>query len=343
LTRASRTEGTPTVPCRWLLRLENLLRGTDAENALTRDADTWLNWQQKLDEPSAFVPVDPPTPKPPVEARPRRLSVTQVETWMRDPYAIYARHVLGLRALDPIDADPGAADYGSLIHKALDLFVRENPGPVADDALDQLLDAGRRAFGNMLDRPGIRAFWWPRFERIARWFVEVERERRAGLRATAGEVRGSLTLDAPAGPFELTAVADRIDTLADGTLAVIDYKTGAPPHKREVAAGFAPQLPLEAAIAEAEGFAGIPRAPVSTLEYWRLRGGDPAGERISVADDPGTLTREAVEGLRNLVARFDFRETPYESRPRPEVAPKFSDYEHLARVKEWSAGGGGEE
>ena len=343
LTRASRAEGTPTVPCRWLLRLENLLRGSDAEKVLTRDAGLWLHWQQALDKPQAFAPVEPPQPKPPVEARPRKLSVTQVETWMRDPYAIYARHVLGLRALDPIDADPGAADYGALIHKALDLFVRENPGPVADDAFDRLLDAGRRAFGNMLDRPGIRAFWWPRFERIARWFIDVERERRAGLRATASEVRGSLMLDGPAGPFELTAVADRIDTGADGTLTVIDYKTGAPPAKREVAAGFAPQLPLEAAIAEAEGFAGIPRATVSTLEYWRLKGGDPAGERTSAGSDPGKLTREAVEGLRELITAFDFKDTAYESRPRPEVAPRYSDYEHLARVKEWSAGGEGEE
>ena len=343
LTRASRTEGTPTVPCRWLLRLENLLRGTDAEKALTRDAGLWLHWQDKLDEPSAFAPVDRPTPRPPVEARPRKLSATQVETWMRDPYAIYARHVLRLKALKPIDDDPGAADYGALIHKALEIFVRENPGAVPADAFERLLDAGRRAFGNMLDRPGIRAFWWPRFERIARWFVDVERERRAGLRASATEVKGSLTLDAPAGPFELTAIADRIDTLADGTLAVIDYKTGAPPTKREVAAGFAPQLPLEAAIAEAAGFAGVARAPVSTLEYWRLKGGDPAGERTPAGDDPETLTREAVDGLRKLIAAFDFEGTAYESRPRPEAAPRFSDYEHLARVKEWSAGGKGEE
>jgi ATP-dependent helicase/nuclease subunit B len=343
LTRASRAEGTPTVPCRWLLRLENLLHGTEAEEALTRDAGLWLHWQDKLDEPGAFVPVAPPTPRPPVEARPRKLPVTQVETWMRDPYAVYARYVLKLRALDPIDADPCAADYGRFIHQALEIFVRENPGPVPADAFERLLAAGRHAFGNMLDRPGVHAFWWPRFERIAQWFVDLERERRAGLRATVGEVRGSLRLDAPAGSFELTAIADRIDTLADGTLAVIDYKTGAPPTKREVAAGFAPQLPLEAAIAEAAGFAGVPRAPVSTLEYWRLRGGDPAGERISAGDDPETLTREAVDGLRELIAAFDFEETAYESRPRPEVAPRFSDYEHLARVKEWSAGGEGEE
>ncbi|MGF1641516.1 MAG: PD-(D/E)XK nuclease family protein, partial [Rhodospirillales bacterium] len=343
LTRATRIEGTPTVPSRWLLRLENLLAGTGAADALTRDSAQWLHWQRALDSPDAFRPVDRPAPTPPVEARPRRLSVTQIETWMRDPYAIYARHVLNLKALDPIDADPDAADYGARIHKALDRFVRETPGPLPPDALTRLLAAGRDSFGELLERPAIRAFWWPRFRRIADWFLALERDRHAGLRATASEVAGALTLDAPAGPFVLTAVADRIDTLADGSLAVIDYKTGAPPANREVAAGFAPQLPLEAAIAQAGGFAGAPAAPVSALEYWRLGGGDPAGERIVLAGDPGALTGEAIAGLRMLIARFDLPATPYESRPRPAVAPRFSDYEHLARVKEWSAGGAGEE
>jgi ATP-dependent helicase/nuclease subunit B len=339
LTRSRRNEGQPTVASRWLVRLENLLDGTDAGSALVRCAGRWLHWQRALDEPEKFVPVEPPRPKPPVEARPRRLSATQVETWMRDPYAIFARHVLGLKALDSLDADPSAADYGAVIHHALDLFVGENPGILPADALDRLLDAGRRSFGSILDRPGIHAFWWPRFERIARWFVEVEGERRAGLRASKSEVKGALIFDAPAGPFELTAIADRIDTLADGSLVVIDYKTGEPPHRKEIVAGFAPQLPLEAAIAEAGGFPGVAHARVSSLEYWALKGGKPAGKRITVADNIETVTRQALDGLRGLVARFDLVDTPYESRPRPEVAPKFSDYEHLARIKEWSAGG----
>ena len=109
LTRAERVEGTPTVPSRWLLRLGNLLRGTGPETEMRGDTP-WLRWQGLLDAPRDIRPVSPPAPRPPLGARPRRLSVTQVETWMRDPYAIYARHVLRLRALEPIDADPGAAD-----------------------------------------------------------------------------------------------------------------------------------------------------------------------------------------------------------------------------------------
>jgi ATP-dependent helicase/nuclease subunit B len=338
LTRSSRVAGSPTVPCRWLLRLENVLRMADGSGALG-DARPWLRWQGGLDAPERVRAVDPPEPRPPVAARPRRLSVTQVETWMRDPYAVYARHVLRLRALEPIDADPTTADYGARIHKALDLFVAAHPGPLPGNAVDALLEAGRAAFGALLEQPAIRAFWWPRFERIARWFVAAERERRPEIAASATEVGGTLTLDVAGGPFEITAIADRIDILADGSLAIIDYKTGAPPREREVAAGFAPQLPLEAAIAASGGFAGVPAHPVSCLSYWRLHGGEPAGQRIALKADPLTLARDAVDGLRALATEFDIEATPYRSRPSPAAAPKFSDYEHLARVKEWSAGG----
>ena len=131
--------------------------------------------------------------------------------------------------------------------------------------------------------------------------------------------------------------------LSDGSLAIIDYKTGAPPSEKEVKAGFAPQLPLEAAIAEAGGFAGVPAKGVSSLAYWRLQGGEPAGRRIELKAEPGALAVDAIEGLRALVARFDLEDTPYRSRPSPTAAPRFSDYEHLARVKEWSAGGEDEE
>lgn len=352
LTRSSRMGGSPTVPCRWLLRLENVIQGANgpmmdgqtAEMSGTlNDGGQWLQWQGSLDTPKRVTPVGPPEPRPPVSARPRRLSVTQVETWMRDPYAIYARHILKLRPLDPIDADPTTADYGARIHKALDLFVKAHPRTLPGDAIMHLLEAGREAFGGLLDQPAIRAFWWPRFERIARWFVEVERNRRMEIQRSATEVQGRMTIDAPGRSFEISAIADRIDILADGSLAIIDYKTGAPPSEKEVKAGFAPQLPLEAAIAAAGGFADVPAGAVSNLEYWRLQGGEPAGQTIVLKAEPRTLATEAIDGLSALVAKFDLKDTPYRSRPSPTAAPRFSDYEHLARVKEWSAGGDDEE
>lgn len=336
LTRSLRVEGTPMVPSRWLQRLDGLLDSVGLADALERPTLP-LAWQGMLDRPAAVRPAAPPAPRPPVHARPRRLSATQVETWMRDPYATYARHVLRLKKLDPLDADPGAADRGTFIHQALERFVTAHPGPLPADALDRLLACGREAFGPALDRPAVWAFWWPRFERIARWFIEQERKRRGELAASFTECRGEMELSGPAGPFLLTATADRIDVLRDGRLVILDYKTGQPPKPNDVALGFSPQLPLEAAIAASGGFPGVPTGAIAELAYWRLSGGDPAGEISAMRADAAALAAEAKAGLERLIAAFDDPATPYESRPRADSAPRFSDYEHLARVREWSA------
>ncbi len=337
LTRAVRVEGTPTVPSRWLLRLEAVM--TAAGLAWREDAAQWLDWHAQLDRPAARLAVERPAPRPPVAARPRRLSVTEIETWMRDPYAVYARHVLGLEALDPIDADPGAADYGSLVHRALERFTEAHPGPLPAEAEARLLEIGAEIFAPALARPGLWAFWWPRFRSVAAWFIAHEGERRSRVARSWCEAKGGLDLAAPAGPFRLHARADRLDLLTDGTLAVIDYKTGMPPRKKEVAAGYAPQLPLEGAIARAGGFAGVPAAEVSELLFWRLKGGAEGGEEMAAGDDPARLAEEAAEGLRALVAAFDDERTPYEARPHPEMAPRYSNYLHLARVREWATAG----
>jgi len=343
LTRAGRVEGTPTVPSRWLLRLETVLKALDLDGRIDLEGEHWLAWARALDEPEAVQPVAAPEPRPPVSARPRKLSVTQVETWMRDPYAIYARHVLRLNKLDPIAADPGASERGQFIHAALDAFVREHPNALPPDPLGELLRLGRQAFGPLLEtHPDVWAFWWPRFQRVAEWFVGVERERRATVKPLATEVSGALELSGPAGSFLLTCKADRIDrdNQAQG-LVLIDYKTGTPPSNREIELGFAPQLPLEAAIAEAGGFEGVPAGAVAEIAFWRLSGGDPAGEERPVKGDVATLSADARAGLEELIRAFDDPATPYRSCPRPSMAPRYTDYAHLARVQEWSAGGGG--
>jgi ATP-dependent helicase/nuclease subunit B len=350
LTRAARVEGAPTVPSRWLARIEAVLHaiaGTspmpaedeeqEEERGFPMPSEWFLDWARALDKPTERVEVKPPAPKPPVTARPRGLSVTQVETLMRDPYALYAQKVLQIKALEPIDADPSAADRGQFIHLALEAFVREWPDAIPDDAYEQLLARGRDAFGPALEHPGVWAFWWPRYQRVAAWFLERERERRASLAASFVEVKGEHAIEGPAGPFVLNATADRIDRLADGTLAILDYKTGGVPSKKELAAGFAPQLPLEAAIAQAGGFPGVPASAVSELAFWRMTGGEEPGE-VKRVDDPERRAQEALAGLTDLVARFDDPATPYHAIPRPAYAPRYTDYAHLERVAEWSAG-----
>jgi ATP-dependent helicase/nuclease subunit B len=185
----------------------------------------------------------------------------------------------------------------------------------------------------------VQAFWWPRFLDIAAWFVGEERERRAaGARILATEGQGAMAFSATGGVFRLTAKADRIDRNSAGGLVIIDYKTGAPPSEKQLASGLAPQLPLEAAIAIAGGFAGIPAAEVAELAFVRLRGGTVPGEWKPIKEhDPAELAARAAAGLTKLIARFDQAATPYRSRPRPQFIDRFGDYDHLARVKEWSA------
>ena len=344
LTRAERVEGTPTVPSRWLLRLEALRQALlaptgqpEATPELAAGAQ-WLAWAEELDRPLRFLPSAPPAPRPPLEARPRRLSVTQVETWRRDPYAVYARHVLKLRALDPLQAEPGPAERGTMIHRALEAFLEAWPQDLPDDTEAELLKAGAAVFEPLRANPGAYAFWWSRYRRIAGWLAGVEAERRGDLVQILAEAEGRLEIAAPGGPFILTAKADRLERHRDGRLGILDYKTGQVPSKLELELGYAPQLPLEAAIASEGGFASLPAGEIAELAFLRLSGGQPPGTTAAFQDNAAALAEAARAGLEVLIARFDRPETPYHAVPWALRAPAYSDYAHLARIKEWSAG-----
>ncbi|MEM7169979.1 MAG: double-strand break repair protein AddB [Pseudomonadota bacterium] len=345
LTRSTRIAGAPTVPSRWLVRLEALCKGLAIEGnfpgLLGQTDRDWRQWAANLDATAEVTPTGPPAPRPPVKARPRRLSVTRIETWMRDPYGLYAEQILRLRKLDPLDADPGAAEWGTLVHRALELFLTRYPDRLPGDPYAALISCSKDAFKELTVRPGLWTYSRSRFLRLAKWFCDVESERRDSLSRSTVEVSGCLVLAAPAGPFELTAKADRIDILRDGTAAILDYKTGEPPKSDQIALGLSPQLPLEGAIALSGGFPDLPKLDVSDLAFWRLTGGSPAGRIYPVkAPKKGSLAElivESLSGLEALVALFDKAETPYPAVPRPEHGPRYSDYHHLARIKEWSS------
>lgn len=343
LTRAEKDGGAPTTPSRWLTRLSMLVEGAGFADRL---ANTRLiEIARRIDlPPSAPKAVEPPAPKPPVAARPRELPVTQVELWLRDPYALYAKKILNLRKLDPIDMTPAAAERGSVIHDALDKFVKLYPAdlPPEQEALGALMRCGQEAFGELLAQPGVRGFWWPRFERIARWFVAFEHERRQRARSVLAEQVGKLTFNAPLGPFTLTAKADRIELLGDLGIAIGDYKTGSPPSAAQVMTGLSPQLTLEAAIALEGGFPGVTAQKVAELVYVALKGAAVAGEEQVLdldGSNPDAEAAAAKAGLQRFVSAFDSADMAYLSKPRVLLERFAGDYDHLARVKEWSSGG----
>ncbi len=339
----TRRDGAPAVPARWLTRLEMYLAGR-YQRLPAHPAAAWV---RDLDLPAGGPKAArQPAPRPPVAIRPRRLSVTEIETWLRDPYSIYARHILNLKSLKPLDEPTDAADYGSLVHAGMNHFLQTFREQWPDDAYDQMLAAMNRALREADLRPALRAWWKPRLERIAGWLLEADAAHRAAapLVAIHSEALGRLVLQGPAGDFRLTGKADRIDQRADGTLAILDYKTGTIPGPKAVEAGLAPQLPLEAAMAAAGAFGPDAAGPVTALIYWHLTGGgaSPGEERALFKKDPAATlaaSAKALDGLRALVATFDSEEQPYVSQPNAALAPRFSDYAQLARVVEWSSAG----
>ncbi|MBW6398266.1 double-strand break repair protein AddB [Roseomonas sp. HJA6] len=341
LSSAARRGGSPTVPARWLVRLDTFLAGQDG---LALRASPAAAWAAALDAPDAVTPIPRPAPAPPAALRPRRLTVSDAGLLIADPYAFYAKRVLRLDPLKALEEEVGALDYGMLVHAAMAGFLRAIgtgwPGEAAaQDAWDR---ASEKALDDYRDRPGILAFWTPRLANIGGFVLEQEAALRgiAPLRACLVEVKGQALLRLPGGEIEIEARADRLDQLPNGGWRVVDYKTGSVPTAKALAAGSAPQLPIEAWLLEQGAYPGSGGA-VTDLLYWRLTGGEQAGEVKGLgatAEDGTPFAALAHERLMALAEKWLLGEAPFPSRPHPGRSAMGGDYDHLARIDEWSAG-----
>jgi ATP-dependent helicase/nuclease subunit B len=345
LIHSERREGAPAVESRWLWRLKTLAKGAGIDLPTRPEL---LDWARALDAPiepppAALKTAPRPRPTPPVEVRPRQLPVTGVERWVRDPYAIYARYILKLRPLDRPDEPVEARARGSAIHTAFERFAAEHPELTADSEtrfaellVECLIEAG-------MDEPRMareRAL----AANVSPWVMDFERRRREGAQLII-EQQGVLVLGEGERAFTLTAKADRIE-LRTGAADVLDFKTGAPPSKKEVMAGFSPQLTLTAAILQGGGFEGAGTVAARELMYVQVSGGrnQKDAEPLCAAVESPALAEAALEGLRRRIERFDDPSTPYLSWAAPKYINQFEgDYDHLARLWEWHVIGEGEE
>jgi ATP-dependent helicase/nuclease subunit B len=347
LTRAVRSDGAPAVASRWLQRLLTYIGEGPAAEMRAR-GDTLIHWARQLDQQPPVPAIARPCPKPAVVSRPNRFSVTEIETLRRDPYAVYARRILTLRPLDPLIRDPGAAERGSLFHDILHEFIRSGADPRAADAEERLLETARGLFDAVALPPDVEAVWWPRFAALAGSIVEWERNDRPA------EIERRLT-EADAGPLGIGTTgatlhgrADRIDLLADGTADILDYKTGSYPSKGQAHTLLSPQLALEAALLARGAFADAGERTPRELAYVRLKARGEVIEESVLKHGKKEVTAEGLaedawRRLELLIAHYATESNGYISRALPfREGDTEGDYDHLARVLEWSASGGGE-
>jgi ATP-dependent helicase/nuclease subunit B len=338
LTRARRRAGAPAKPSRWIVRLKNILEEAGALQRIDATA-RYAALAAALDHAGPARPVAPPAPRPPSSARPRALSVTQIETFLRDPYAVYARHVLRLKPLDPVAEPFGKKHLGTLLHAVFEAFVKDDIDPDEAAARGYLGET----LGRFAPRHGLsgadRLIWAPMIENSLDVFLREERQRRAVRIGSKAEISGETTIALDGGPFTLSARADRIDLLSRDRAALIDYKTTPP--SEALMRLFRVQLPLTAFIVERGGFAEIGTPRVAAFHYLQALTREAAARTLGYADE---AAREAIDkaaaGVIAWLGAFDRPDQAYLSQPRPQFVNEYGDYDLLARRREWSVGGG---
>ena len=349
LTRSEKVDGSPSVPARWLSRLDTVLQA-GGKSLGTLSTGSYLHWVGEMDKSDVVVPCARPEPCPPVSVRPRGASVTKIETWLQNPYAIYMHYVLNLRKMNPLMAENDARLKGNVLHKVLETFTNEYPVDLPENAEGILIDIARGVIADTLEDADDLSYWWPSLYRIAAWFCAHEQEWRATAKFLESEIKGNIDLDIEGGAFNLYGMADRIDRV-EGGYALIDYKTGGSFSAGKLGKGDFPQLPLEAVILAQGGFYGrgfksdtmdepkkhVPKGEAKYMGYWKMTGRGVSGESVGIAGDLDETIEVVLDGLTGLIKEFRKEKTPFFCVPDAKNAPRFNDYEHVSRLKEWTA------
>ncbi|QUJ76166.1 double-strand break repair protein AddB [Sulfitobacter albidus] len=338
ITRAIRSEDAETVPSRWINRLENLMKGlhgqggADAWSAMAARGQIWLDQARALEAAAPLPPARRPSPRPPVAVRPRKLSVTEIKTLIRDPYAIYAKHTLGLRAQRPLVQSPDALLRGVTLHTILERFVKSVVSDPTQLSRDAFLDTAGAVLAEDVPWPTARALWHARIARVADWFLEREAARLANARPIAFERDAMGTLEIPEIGFSLHGVADRMDQSADGAVQLYDYKTGKPPTSPQQKL-FDKQLLIEAAMVEQGAFPAVGVAPVSRAAFIGM-GRNPHEVDAPLDEEP---TADVLADLRALLTRYLDPAQGFTARRMMEMESFAGEFDQLARFGEWDA------
>ena len=346
LSHAAKIAGTPTVPSRFIQRLAAV---AGARWQAARRARRKLSRRGRAHSigRQAVAPAPQPAPKPPRAARPTRLSVTEIEDWLRDPYTIYAKHILRLAPLDAVDH---RARRRRARHHHPRRHRRVSPQRFADglpaDPARELIALGEPHFAALEDFPEARAFWWPRFKRIARLVRRLGERAPRRIAAIAAEIGGEIEIPLADGSFRLSGIADRIERQADGGYVILDYKTGSARSEKQVRTGLAPQLTLEAAMLRQRRLSRTFRAGAFGRRIGlrdaqgRASAGEYEADRVHERHG-GQPGRSGAGKSLSALARASTTRASRTARSSIRCGRSITaTYDHLARVKEWSATGG---
>lgn len=326
LTRSRRLQGNPTVPSRFLKRIEASLNRLGLSLA---SGDKLLKVVRAFYKPSTQKILLPPQPSPPVEVRPRQVSITDITTLMHDPYSFYAKKILRLKPLYSLDKVPGVLEFGLFVHDVLEHLFEELP------TFEKGRTWGEKKFRHYFQEEPCHSLWWYRFENILRWVIKITQVH-SSPQFQWREIQGKLVFPFVTDFITLIGKADRVEA-REGGIIIIDYKTGTPPTFREMETGLAPQMPLEALIAREGGFGDLSSKQVVSLSFWHLSGHEEGGEIIAYQERLEDLLTTTRQGFQKLIETFYTKRTPYLSVPYE--LSSYREYHHLARIKEWSLNG----
>ncbi len=321
LTRARRDSRSPTVASRLWLRLQAMTGGMTRDQRLERLAAA-------LDASETVEPAARPAPRPPVEARPKKIAVTDLDRLKADPFAFYAKTILRLRREEPVDAEHHAAWKGTAVHEVLEAWFKQDG---CDP--DKLAARARKMIADDAIHPMLRALWSPRLMEAAEWIAaESIKDRQSGRSPIVAEEFG----EAEVAGVTLYGKVDRVDRLPDGKLAIVDYKTGQAPRPKAVSEGFALQLGLLSLIARDGGFGGI-KGQAGAHEYWSLaKKNGRIGYRWSPDGDDGpeAFVERAYAHFADAANKWLLDDEPFSAKLNPAYAP-YEDYDQLMRLEEW--------
>ncbi|MEM8725262.1 MAG: PD-(D/E)XK nuclease family protein, partial [Pseudomonadota bacterium] len=340
LSRALRDTDGPTIPSRFLLRVEALL-GELAEDHREVAIPAILPQIDRAPTPAASYPR--PEPLPSVAQRKLNISATALDRLLGDPYQFYAREILGLKTLDPLAADPfnDPALRGILVHDILDSWHRAR----ADQPDLALVPFAENVLREKQVHPLFWGLWRPRItaalERFEQWIAEDTAD---GREIVATEIKGAMKFNG----VRVFGIADRIDRLPDGALAIVDYKTGGSPSPSQVEAGYALQLGLLGLIARDGSFERdrtLISGKTETFEYWSLARAKTDGEfgyrdvPMKVDGKRAGLTPEEFlpaheDRLGEAIAKYITGTEPFRAKENPDY-PGYTDYDQLMRLDEW--------